>query len=95
MIKKFLKSIDYSVLIICIILFGIGLIALFSANGGYDGNFDETRKQLLWFGIGFVVMTITAFVEYDIIGKLWPILYGIGIVLLIAVLFTEPINRCN
>ncbi len=71
MFKKILKSLDYSVLIICVILFSIGLVALFSANGGLEGDFAETQKQLIWFLVGFVLMVIIIFVDYEIIGKLW------------------------
>ncbi len=92
MLKKLLKSIDYSVLIIAIALFAIGLIALFSANGGYEGDFTETQKQLMWFGIGFAVMCIIVIIDYEVLGKLWQVFFGISIVLLVAVLFTEPIN---
>ena len=92
MFKKIFKSLDYSVLIICIILFSIGLIALFSANGGFEGNFVETQKQLIWFGIGLVTMIIIILLDYEIIGKLWIPLFAITTVSLIVVLFTEPIN---
>ena len=71
MFKKIFKSIDYSVLTICITLFSIGLVALFSANGGFEGDFAETQKQLIWFFIGFVFMLIIILVDYEIIGKLW------------------------
>ena len=71
MFKKILKSLDYSVLIICVILFSIGFVALFSANGGFEGDFAETQKQLIWFLVGFVFMVIIIFVDYEIIGKLW------------------------
>ena len=71
MFKKIFKSLDYSVLMICIILFSIGLVALFSANGGFEGDFAETQKQLIWFLVGFVFMIIIILVDYEIVGKLW------------------------
>lgn len=71
MFKKIFKSLDYGVLMICIILFSIGLVALFSANGGFEGDFDETQKQLIWFLVGFVLMVIIILVDYEIVGKLW------------------------
>lgn len=92
MFKKIFKSLDYSVLIICIILFSIGLVALFSANGGFEGDFAETQKQLIWFGIGFVTMIVIILLDYEIIGKLWIPLFIVTTVSLIVVLFTEPIN---
>ena len=58
MFKKIFKSLDYSVLAICITLFIIGLVALFSANGGFEGDFVETQKQLIWFLVGFILMII-------------------------------------
>lgn len=92
MFKKIFKSLDYSVLIICIILFSIGLVALFSANGGFEGDFAETQKQLIWFSIGFVTMIAIIFIDYEVIGKLWIPLFIVTTISLIAVLFTEPIN---
>lgn len=92
MVKKILKSLDYSVLIICVILFAIGLVALFSANGGFQGDFAETQKQMIWFIIGFITMITIIFVDYEIIGKFWIPIFIITTISLIAVLFTEPIN---
>ena len=92
MFKKILKSLDYSVLIICIILFSIGLVALFSANGGFEGDFAETQKQVVWFAVGFITMIIIILADYEIVGKLWIPLFILTTISLVAVLFTEPIN---
>ena len=71
-------------------LCGVGLIALFSAS--YDSDLDEFRKQAIWMGISIGIMIIVMFIDYKILIKLSPILYGISIIALIAVLFTKPIN---
>lgn len=92
MIKKYLKAIDYSIVIISIVLFIIGVVALYSANGGIEGDIQETIKQVVWFVVGFICMVAIIFIDYDIIGKLWPFIYAVTTILLIAVLFTEPIN---
>lgn len=92
MLKKFLKALDYSILIISLILFIIGIIALYSANGGAEGNMEETMKQVMWFGVGLACMIIIIFVDYDLLGKLWIPIYAATIIALIAVLFTDPIN---
>lgn len=93
MVKKILKSMDYSVIVIAVFLFVIGIIALFSANGGFEGDFSETMKQVAWFGMGMGLMTLLAFVDYEaILGKLWIPLYVLSILLLVGVLFTEPVN---
>ena len=71
-------------------LCGVGLIALFSAS--YDSDLDEFKKQAIWMGISIGIMIIVMFIDYKILIKLSPILYGISIIALIAVLFTKPIN---
>ena len=91
MIKKILKSIDYSLIIIALILFGIGIIALHSANGGVNGNMEEVTKQLIWFGIGLVCMFIMMIIDYEIYKKIWIPIYLLTVVSLILVLFTKPI----
>lgn len=69
-----------------------GLVALFSANGGLEGDIGETKKQVMWFLIGFAVMCIVVILDYEVLGKLWRFLFAISTLLLIGVLFTEPIN---
>ena len=88
-IKK-LRKIDWLILICALMLCGVGLIALFSAS--YDSDLDEFRKQAIWMGISIGIMIIVMFIDYKIQIKLSPILYGISIIALIAVLFTKPIN---
>lgn len=73
--KKILKSLDYSIIVIASILFIIGIIALYSANGGMEGDISETVRQAIWFGVGFALMTLIIFIDYDILGKLWIPLY--------------------
>ena len=75
------------------ILFAIGLIALFSANGGIEGDSDEAMKQLAWFGVGFVIMLVLMSIDYEVWGRLWIPLYVLLLLALFLVLFTEPINR--
>ena len=88
-IKK-LKKIEWVIPISAIILCGIGLIALFSAS--YDSGLDEFKKQAIWMGISFITMIIVMFIDYKILVKLSPILYGAAIIMLITVLFTKPVN---
>ena len=88
-IKK-LRKIDWLILICARMLCGVGLIALFSAS--YDSDLDEFKKQAIWMGISIGIMIIVMFIDYKILIKLSPILYGISIIALIAVLFTKPIN---
>ena len=73
-----------------IILFAIGLIALFSAT--QETDLSEFRKQIIWFAMSIPVVLIVMFIDYNNIAKLAPVFYGLFIVMLIAVLFTKPVN---
>ena len=88
-IKKF-KKIEWLIPICTILLCGISLIALYSAS--YDSGLNEFKKQAMWMGISFLVMIVVSFIDYKILIKLSPILYGLGIIMLIGVLFTKPVN---
>ena len=88
--KKILKNIDWGILICCIILSIIGMVALFSAT--YDSSDTSLQKQIIWFIICIPVVFIIIFIDYEAIAKISPILYGIILLLLIAVLFTDSVN---
>lgn len=84
------RKIEWWIPICAIVLCGIGLIALFSAS--YDSGLDEFKKQIMWMGISIGIMIVVMFIDYKILIKLSPILYGIAILAMIAVLFTKPIS---
>ena len=88
--KKILKNIDWGIFICCILLVIIGMIALFSAT--YDSEDTSLQRQLIWFVICIPVVFIIIFIDYEAIAKISPILYGIVLILLVIVLFTDPVN---
>lgn len=88
--KREFKNIEWSIVIIAIILSVIGLVALFSAT--QETEYDEFNKQCIWLGISIAIMIGIMMIDYKTIAKVSPIIYGIFIILLIAVLFTTPVN---
>lgn len=88
-IKNF-RKVEWWIPIFAIILSIIGLVALFSAS--YDSGLDEFKKQGIWIIVSIIGMTIFMLLDYKILVKISPFLYGISIILLIAVLFTKPVN---
>ncbi len=88
--KRELKNMEWWVLIIAIILCSIGLIALFSAT--QETEHDAFYKQIIWIGISLVVMGIFTVIDYEAIVKASPIFYIVFLILLVAVLFTKPVN---
>ena len=88
-VRNFIK-IEWWIPLCAIILCGIGLVALFSAS--YDSGLDEFKKQAMWMGISIGIMVVVMLIDYKVLIKLSPILYGIAIFSVIAVLFTKPIS---
>lgn len=88
--KRELKNIEWSIGIIAIILCIIGLVALFSAT--QETEYDEFNKQCIWFVVSLIIGIMIMLIDYESIVKISPIFYGVFILLLIAVLFTTPVN---
>lgn len=88
--KKMLKNIEWGILVCTILLIIIGLVALFSATQNSD--YEEFKKQILWLVISVPIVICVILIDYNFFAKISPVLYGVSIILLIAVLFTEPIN---
>lgn len=90
--EKF-KNVEWWILILSILLCVIGCVALYSTTQSND--FGDLKKQLIWIGISLFIMIAVTFIDYRILVKISPILYGISIILLIVVLFTKSINGAS
>ncbi len=88
-----LKNVEWWILILAILLCIVGFVALYSAT--QSDNFEYLRKQIIWFVISLVIMIIVSFIDYKILVKISPILYGLSLLLLVAVLFTKSINGAS
>lgn len=88
--KRELKNMEWGILIVALILCIIGAIALFSAT--QESGQDEFIKQLIWIGISIIAMVLIMSINYELLVKFSPVIYGIFIILLVAVLYTSPIN---
>ena len=84
------KNIEWWILILAVVLCAIGMIALYSAT--QSNNFDELRKQAIWLVVSIVIMIIVSFIDYRVLVKISPVLYGLSMLMLVAVLFTKSIN---
>ena len=88
--RRELKNMEWGLLVVAIILSIIGIVALFSAT--QETEYDEFKKQIIWFAVSLIVMVIVMLTNYETLVKLSPIFYGIFLILLVAVLFTKPVN---
>lgn len=88
--KRLLKNMDWGILICSVLLVLIGFVALMSAS--QSSEYEEFRKQIIWFLISIPILVIVVSVDYELIARASPIIYTVFIALLIGVLFTDPIN---
>ena len=88
--KKIFKNMEWGILICSVLLLVIGMVALFSAT--QNSNYDEFFKQGIWALVSIPAVLILMILDYEFLAKVSPILYGIFLILLVAVFFTEPIN---
>lgn len=88
--KKFLKNIEWSVLIYALILFVIGLFALYSAT--YTNGLGEYNKQVTFGLISIPILIVFTLVDYKKIAKYSIIYYIISLLLLVGVLSTNARN---
>jgi len=95
--KNPMGKISYSVLIPVILLVFIGVIMVFSASSYYalyelKDSLVFIRKLAVWAPLGIFIMIIMMSIDYHKLKAFtWP-LYLITLILLVAVLFSEPIN---
>ena len=88
--NRILKNMEWGILINALILCAVGFGALYSAT--HSDGYGELKKQMISFAISIVIMIIVMFIDYEVLLKISPFVYGVSIVMLIAVLFTKEIN---
>ncbi|KAA9004039.1 putative lipid II flippase FtsW [Paenibacillus spiritus] len=91
---------DFQLLILVLLLVGFGLVMVFSSSSGealatkkynYDA-FYFLRKQIVWAVLGSFAMLFVMNIPYAKFKKWYAPLFLLTLILLLAVLFTSPIN---
>ncbi len=82
------RDIDWSLLIVTLLICGLGVIQIFSAT--HDTKFhDAWWKQMVWIGLGVGLMWLVASIDYHTLLGQVPLFYGITVA---ALLFTVAIG---
>jgi rod shape determining protein RodA len=81
--RRLLPSLDLNFLGTALVLASIGCMLIYSATYFSDPTLNILRKQLLWMAIALVLMAIFTIVDYHVLFDIAPILYGIGMTLLL------------
>ena len=80
-------NVDWNFLGTAIVLALIGCMLVYSATFYSEPGLKTFKRQMLWVAIGLALMIAFMLVDYHVIFDIAPILYAIGIVLLIYLLF--------
>jgi rod shape determining protein RodA len=76
-------NIDWNFLGTAVVLACIGCLLVYSATYYSDPSLGLFKRQMLWVVIGIALMIAFMVVDYHVLFDVAPILYGIGIVLLL------------
>jgi rod shape determining protein RodA len=79
-------SVDFNFLGTAIVLAMIGCLLVYSATFFNEPGLGTFKRQLLWAAIGLALAIIIMTIDYHVLFDIAPILYGIGIILLIYLL---------
>jgi rod shape determining protein RodA len=85
--RRLITHFDWIFLLLVALVAGLGMVNLYSATSAWSGA--ETPlylKQLLWFGFGMVIVMAICLFDYRHLEYLGLPAYGVGLVLLAAVL---------
>lgn len=91
MIKDLLKNTDFLIVICIVALVAIGIIGIYSAGYATDVNKDEYIKQMIFFGIGIVILFALYLIPNSTFEFAGYVLYCISAIFLVVVLFTPKI----
>src|SRR5205085_3243521 len=78
-----LATLDLNFLGTALVLAAIGCMLIYSATYFSDPGLNWLRKQLIWMLIGFGLMIVFVAVDYHVFFDVAPILYFIGLALLL------------
>ncbi|HEX8153903.1 MAG TPA: rod shape-determining protein RodA [Thermoanaerobaculia bacterium] len=86
MIRERMGSFDLNFVGTAIVLAAVGCMLIYSATWFGDPSLTILKRQLTWVAIGLALMILFAIVDYHVLFDITPILYGVGIALLIYLL---------
>ncbi len=84
--KTIFKNLDFSLLIIILVLFLFGLIMIASATDFIEAGLSrQVQVQTVAFILGIFVMVLTIMLDYNTLGEIYKFVYVFGILFLLLV----------
>lgn len=90
--RKLLKQLDFSLIVVVIIIVAIGTLNIYSATQPSDRSFVNlyyVKRQIGWLFIGLFIVYITLLFDYVLLSNYAPIFYWAGVLLLLLNKFTS------
>lgn len=82
-----LRKSDWMLSLIALFLVGFGMMALYSIEStGDEANFLNFKKQLIFFGVGIILMIFFSLLDYRYLRTYAIVFFVLGIIILITVL---------
>ena len=81
-----LGNIDWNFLGTAFVIAVIGVVLIYSATWFTEPGLGTVKRQMIWVGIGVALMIAFMIIDYRVLFDIAPILYAIGILLLIYLL---------
>ena len=94
-LRSRLQRVDWLLAGCAVLLIAMGLLYIWSAattSFGAAAGAGFAKRQAVFFGIGLLIFLGAQCVDYRTLLRFSPVLYLICLVLLVAVLFTRPVN---
>lgn len=92
---KIIKSREFKIVVVVLVILAIGTIGLASASYTDDPNFSNIKKQAVAFVIGIIACIAVLSIDYELYSRYWYVFYAVCLVMLVLVLFTDPINNAR
>ena len=84
--KREYRSFDFILLIaVCALIF-LGIAVIASATNPSAANHDLWFRQTLFFGLGFIMLLLAAFIDYHFICRFYILIYVVCVALLVGIL---------
>lgn len=104
--KKILRNFDFTILFVITLIVGYSLVAIGNATANpFTGdergimqilgnlNLYYVKLQLLWFGLGLLLMAAMIWIDYETLGELANYIYWINVALLLLVLIAGHTSK--
>jgi len=91
-VERTLSRLDLNLLITALLIAAVGCMLVYSATFS-SPDAPLFRKQIIWTSIGLLLMILFIWIDYHVLMEIAPVLYAVGIALLLYVLLWGRLTR--